>query len=61
VTRHEVYSINTHSAERRSIKTDKSERFTRHWSTITGLQTLFATALEAEPHGYGLILNTNVN
>ena len=30
--RHEIHSINTHSAERRSIKTDKTERFTRHWS-----------------------------
>jgi len=32
MTRLEVHSMNTHSAERRSIKTDKTERSTRHWS-----------------------------
>jgi len=32
MTRHEVHSMNTHSAERRLIKTDKTERSTRHWS-----------------------------
>jgi len=31
MSRHEVHSMNTHSAERRSIKTDKIERSTRHW------------------------------
>jgi len=30
--RHEVHSMNTHSAELRSIKTNKTERSTRHWS-----------------------------
>jgi len=49
MTRHEVHSMNTHSAERRLIKTDKTERSTRHEaSVITGLQTLFATALKTE-------------
>jgi len=32
MSRHEVHSINTQSAERRLIKTDKTERSTRHWS-----------------------------
>jgi len=50
MTRHEVHSMNTHTIERRPIKTDKTERSTRHWSRgITGLQTLFATALKTEP------------
>jgi len=31
VSRHEVHSINTHTASRRSLKTDKRECFTRHW------------------------------
>jgi len=30
MTRHKVHSINTHTAERRLIKTDKTERFARH-------------------------------
>jgi len=30
MTRHKIH--NTHSAERRSMKTDKTERFTRQWS-----------------------------
>jgi len=34
MTRHEVHSIiNTHSAECRSIKTEKTERSSRHWSS----------------------------
>jgi len=50
MSRHEVHSMNTHAAQRRLIKTDKTERSTRHWSGgITGLQTLFATALKIEP------------
>jgi len=32
MTRHQVHSMNTHSAERRSIKTDKTVRSTRHRS-----------------------------
>jgi len=32
MSRHEVHSMNTHSAERRLIKTNKTERGTRHWS-----------------------------
>jgi len=32
MSRHEVHSMNTYSAERRLIKTDKTERSTRHWS-----------------------------
>jgi len=32
VSRREVHSMNTHTAERRLIKTDKTERSTRHWS-----------------------------
>jgi len=33
MTRHEAHRMNTHSAECRSIKTDKIERSsTRHWS-----------------------------
>jgi len=32
MSRHEVHSMNTHSAERRLIKTDNTERSTRHWS-----------------------------
>jgi len=32
MSRHEVHSMNTHSAERRLIKTDKTERSTSHWS-----------------------------
>jgi len=32
MTRHEMHSMNTHCAERRSIKTDKTERCTRYWS-----------------------------
>jgi len=32
VIRHEVHSMNTHPAERRSIKTDKTARSARHWS-----------------------------
>jgi len=32
VSRHEVHSMHTHTAERRLIKTDKTERSTRHWS-----------------------------
>jgi len=35
VSRHEVHDSSnkhTHSAERRSIKTDKTARGTRHWS-----------------------------
>jgi len=32
MSRHEVHSKNSHTAERRSIKTDKTERSTRHWS-----------------------------
>jgi len=32
MSRHEVHSMNTHSAERRLIKTDKTESSTRHWS-----------------------------
>jgi len=32
VSRHEVHSMNTHTAESRLIKTDKTERSTRHWS-----------------------------
>jgi len=44
------------------MKTDKTERFTRHWSgVITELQTLFATALKTEPHGHRQILNTIVS
>jgi len=31
-SRHEVHSMNTHTAERRLIKTDITERSTRHWS-----------------------------
>jgi len=34
MTRHEVHSINTRTAERRSIKADKTEHFTRHWSCL---------------------------
>ena len=30
LSRHEVHSVNTHSAERKLIKTDKTERSTRH-------------------------------
>jgi len=29
-SKHEVHSMNTHSAERRLMKTDKTERSTRH-------------------------------
>jgi len=32
VRRQNVHSISTHFAERRLIKTDKTERSTRHWS-----------------------------
>ena len=32
MSRHEVHSMNTHTAERRLIKTDETERSTRHWS-----------------------------
>jgi len=32
MSRHEVHSMNTHPAEPRSTKTDKTERSTRHWS-----------------------------
>ena len=32
MSRHEVHSMNTHTAERRLIKTDKTERSTMHWS-----------------------------
>jgi len=32
MSRHEVHSMNTYTAERRSIKADKTERSTRHWS-----------------------------
>jgi len=32
VSRHEVHSMNTHTAERRLIKSDNTERSTRHWS-----------------------------
>jgi len=32
VSRHEADSMNTHSADRRSIKTDKTARSKRHWS-----------------------------
>jgi len=46
VSRHEVHSMNTYSAERRSIKTDKKGI---EACGITGLQTLFATALKTEP------------
>jgi len=46
MSRHEVHRINTHTAERRFIKTDKTERSTRHWSRRNHrLQSLFATAL----------------
>ena len=30
MSRHEVHSMNTHTAERRLIKTDNTERSTRH-------------------------------
>jgi len=32
VGRHEVHSMYTHTAERRSIKTGKTAHSTRHWS-----------------------------
>jgi len=33
MSKHEVHTMNTHCAERRRlIKTDKTERSTRHWS-----------------------------
>jgi len=32
MTRHEVHGINTHSAERRLMKKDKTVCSTRHWS-----------------------------
>jgi len=32
MSRHEVHSMNTHSAEPRLIKTDNTERSTRLWS-----------------------------
>jgi len=32
MTRHEVHSMNTHTAERKLTKTDKTERNTRHWN-----------------------------
>jgi len=31
-SRHKVHSMNTHTAERRLMKTDNTERSTRHWS-----------------------------
>jgi len=43
-SRHEVHSTNTHSAQRRLIKTNKTERFT--------------AALEAESQAYRHFLNT---
>jgi len=51
VSRHEVHE-RTYSAERRLIKTDKTERSSLQGieaGAITGLQTLFATALKTEP------------
>jgi len=42
--------MNTLSVERRSIKTDKTKRSTSiEAGGITGLETLFATALKTEP------------
>ena len=51
MSRHEVHE-RTYSAERRLIKTDKTERSSLQGieaGAITGLQTLFATALKTEP------------
>ena len=52
MTRHKVHSMNTHTAERRSIKTDETECCTFEGigaGGITGLQKSFATAVKTEP------------
>ena len=51
MSRHEVHSMSTHSAERRLMKTDKTERSSLQGTEdggITGLKTLFATALKTD-------------
>ena len=49
-SRHEVHSMNTHSAERRLKKqTIQNGVQDTEAGEITGLQTLFATALKTEP------------
>jgi len=55
MTRHEVHSLNTHTlCRKQSIKTDKTERSTRHWSRRNHwatVHTLFATALWRQTTG----------
>jgi len=59
VSRHEAHSMNTHSAERRLIKTDKTERSTRHWSRWNhGVTDIFFNCVEDRMVGYRHILYT---
>jgi len=48
MSRHKAHSMNTHTAERRLIKTNKTERSTMHWSrqTPNGLFMLIHSAWE---------------
>jgi len=50
MSKHEVHSMNTHTLQRRLIKQTKQNVVQDIEACgITGLQTLFATALKTEP------------
>jgi len=60
VSRHEVYSISTHTLQNAGRWKQTKQNVLQGIGTgvITDLPTLFATALKAEPQGYTHILNT---
>jgi len=60
VSRHEVYSINTHTLHNAGRHKQNVLPSIGAWR-ITALKTLFATALKAEPQGYRHIVNANVS